>query len=77
LTHLLLLLLLLQGVYYGGLPSAVDLVRSGLARPEDFRLLLGMTGGEFLYRLYIYSFFCASAAVELVRSRLASGCCCA
>jgi hypothetical protein len=49
LTLLLLLcltpLLLLQGVYYGGLPAAVDLVRAGLAKPEDFKLLLGMTGG--------------------------------
>lgn len=33
-----------EGVYYGGLPAAVDLVRSGLAKPEDFKLLLGMTG---------------------------------
>jgi hypothetical protein len=43
-----LLLLLLQGVYYGGLPAAVDLVRSGLAKPEDFKLLLGMTGATRL-----------------------------
>jgi putative AlgH/UPF0301 family transcriptional regulator len=33
-----------EGVYYGGLPAAVDLVRSGLAKPEDFSLMLGMTG---------------------------------
>ncbi|KAF6259946.1 hypothetical protein COO60DRAFT_947191 [Scenedesmus sp. NREL 46B-D3] len=33
-----------EGVYYGGLPAAVDLVHSGLAKPEDFKLLLGMTG---------------------------------
>jgi hypothetical protein len=45
-ASLLLLLLLLQGVYYGGLPAAVDVVRSGLAKPEDFKLLLGMTGEE-------------------------------
>lgn len=31
-------------MFYGGLPAAVELVRSGLARPEDFSLMLGMTG---------------------------------
>lgn len=33
-----------EGVSYGGLPAAAELVRCGLARPEEFRLLLGMSG---------------------------------
>lgn len=33
-----------QGVYFGGLPSAASMVRSGLAAPSDFRLLLGLAG---------------------------------
>lgn len=33
-----------QGVYFGGLPAAAGLVRSGLAAAADFRLLLGLAG---------------------------------
>jgi hypothetical protein len=53
-------LLLLQGVYYGGLPAAVDLVRSGLAKPEDFKLLLGMTGERIDNVLHSRVFLCHS-----------------
>lgn len=33
----------LQGMYYGGVPQALALVRAGLAAPEDFRVLLGLS----------------------------------
>lgn len=35
---------IIEGVYYGGLNSALQLVRSGMADPEEFMLVLGMTG---------------------------------
>lgn len=33
-----------QGVYYGGLPAAVELIRRGLSQPDRFKLLLGLAG---------------------------------
>lgn len=32
-------------MFYGGVPQAVEMVRSGLASPDDFKLVLGMAGG--------------------------------
>jgi hypothetical protein len=52
-------------VYYGGLPAAVDLVRSGLAKPDDFKLLLGMTGGETRH-----GYFLSAARRERVNAKV-------
>jgi hypothetical protein len=34
----------LQGVYYGGIAAGCDMVRAGLARQDEFKLLLGVAG---------------------------------
>ena len=36
----------IQGIYTGGLPSCLGMIRAGLAAPTDFSLMLGMSGWQ-------------------------------
>lgn len=73
-----------QGVYYGGLPSAVQLVRAGLAAPEDFCLMLGMTGARlhaqyyaqyYAHELRAHERMCCLRSARAVSAHLHSCCC--
>eukprot|EP00878_Enallax_costatus_P023662 GHUV01025185.1.p1 GENE.GHUV01025185.1~~GHUV01025185.1.p1 ORF type:complete len:222 (+),score=68.21 GHUV01025185.1:865-1530(+) len=58
-----------EGVYYGGLPAAVDLVRSGLAKPEDFSVMLGLSGwapGQLEQEVIAGSWYVVAAGQNLV-----------
>lgn len=58
-----------QGVLYGGLPAAVDLVRSGLARPDEFSVMLGLSGwapGQLEQEVIAGSWYVVAAGQNLV-----------
>lgn len=65
-----------QGVYYGGLPSAADMVRSGLAAPSDFKLLLGLAGwapGQLASEVDAGVWHCVAASRSVIMPRSGEG----
>lgn len=60
---------IVEGVYYGGLPVAASMVRSGLAPPSDFRLLLGLAGwapGQLSSEIESGVWHCVAASKSII-----------
>lgn len=60
---------LVEGVYAGGVESAAELVREGLASPSEFRLLAGYSGwapGQLMQEIGSGSWFVVAASHTLI-----------
>jgi hypothetical protein len=65
------------GVYAGGIESAGDLVQTGRARPDDFRLLAGYTGwgaAQLRQEVADGAWWVVAASSELIKECLKGAC---